>query len=190
VSRRVGVALLVALVAAVPVALAASFSYHNSLGAGDPTQKSRLVEDDPASSCTAQTDAAVQDSEAPHYDRYGFTNSSGSKQCVTVELALDPLMCPANNSAQSAAYSPRFDPSDITVGYLGDSGARPNPSKSYSFEVPAGASFEVTVNETNPNAGCNSYTLTVSGAGITTRPTAAGVVSLRAKAVRRGIRLR
>jgi hypothetical protein len=187
-----GKGLLVALsiaTIAVPAALAASFSFHNSVASDDPNQKGMLAADDPATTCTASTTAALEHLESTNYDLYSFRNASNSTQCVTVELVLDPLLCPIANGLQSAAYSPSFDPSAITVNYLGDIGAKPEPSKSYGFNVPAGATFQVTVNETNPNAGCNSYTLTVTGTGVTTGPTAVGLISFTATRVKRGVRL-
>lgn len=174
-------------------AVAASLSFHGSITSDDPDQKGRLVGDDPATSCTASTAPALAHSEPTNHDLYGFRNTSNSTQCVTVELVPDPLLCPIANSLQSAAYSPEFDPADITANYLGDLGVeKPEPSKSYSFNVPAATAFQVAVNETNPDAGCNGYTLTVSGDGITPGPpTAVVVLSFTVTRARRGgVRLR
>jgi hypothetical protein len=174
----------------VPLAVAASFTFHDSVASDDPNQKGMLAADDPATTCAASTTAALEHLESTNYDLYSFRNASNSTQCVTVEVVLDPLLCPIANTLQSAAYSPSFDPAAITANYLGDIGVRPEPSKSYAFNVPAAAAFQVTVNETNPNAGCNSYTLTVTGTGVTTAPTAVGVLSFTATRVKRGVRLR
>jgi hypothetical protein len=163
------------LLAAVPPALAATYSFHGSIASSDPDQKGRLVPDDPPTTCVGSTAAVRRDAALVNYDVYAFRNASASVQCVKVELTLDPLLCPIANPLQSSAYSPRFDPADVTANYLGDIGAEPDLSKSYSFVVPAGANFDVVVNETNANAGCNSYTVTVDGTGVGPIPTAAGV---------------
>jgi hypothetical protein len=190
VTGRLCSAVVCAAVVAVPAAVAASFTFHDSVSSADSDQKGMLAADDPATTCAASTTAAVGHLESTNYDLYSFRNASNSTQCVTVEVVLDPLLCPVANSLQSAAYSPGFDPAAITANYLGDIGATPEPSKSYAFNVPAGTAFQVTVNETNPNAGCNSYTLTVTGTGVTTSPTAVGLISFAATRVNRGVRLR
>jgi hypothetical protein len=176
---------------AVPAALAAGLTFRGSIGADDPIQRGQLVRDDPGTTCAAPTAAASGDSVPTHYEVYGFRNSTGSTQCVTVDLALDPLLCPGSNPLQSAAYAPRFESADITANYLADIGASPEAAKSYSFDVAAHADFDVTVNETNPGAGCNSYTLTVTGSGIVIRgTTAVGVLYFTATTGRKGILLR
>ena len=188
--RALRVAVAAALVVGVPAAVAASFSFHGSVASADANQKGLLTADDPATTCTASTTAVLERLESTNYDLYNFRNAGDETQCVTVEFVLDPLLCPVANSLQSAAYSPAFDPVNIAANYLGDIGATPETSKSYSFDVPAATSFQVTVNETNPDAGCNGYTLTVSGTGITASPTAVRVISFTATRVRRGVRLR
>ena len=190
VSGRAGVAVICVAAVAAPVALAASFAFHGSIASNDPDQNGLLAGDDPPTTCTASTTAALGHSQSTNYDLYSFRNASESSQCVTVDVILDPLLCPVANPLQSAAYSPFFDPANITANYRGDIGAKPEPSKSYSFNVPAAAPFEVTVNETNPDAGCNSYTLTVSGEGVTLGPTAVRLISFTASRVRSGVRLR
>jgi hypothetical protein len=179
-----------ALVVAIPAALAATFSFRNSVTADDPDQKGQLVRDDPQTTCGVVTGAAIGESEPTNYDLYRFRNASSVTTCVKVELAVDPLLCPVNNPLQSAAYSPEFDSADITANYLGDIGTQPEPTKAYSFNVPPGESFDVTVNETNPNAGCNSYGLTVEGAGITGGPTSVGAHSFTWTRTAQGVLLR
>lgn len=187
--KRLLVALSIAAIA-VPAAVAASLTFHGSINSADPIQKGQLVRDEPGTTCAAPTAAATSNLESTHYDLYRFRNSTASMQCVTVDLELDPLLCPISNPIQSAAYAPRFDPAVITANYVADIGTSPDDSKMYSFEIGAGADFDVTVNETNPGAGCNSYTITVAGSGIVARePTAVGVLSFTARAVPRGVRL-
>lgn len=188
-ARRL-VVLVTALAVVVPAALATSLSFHDSVSAGDPDQKGELLPGDPATSCDSPTTAELGDANLTNYDSYRFRNTRELTTCVTVELALDPLLCPVANPLQSAAYRGAFDPSAITANYLGDIGATPDPTKSYSFNVEAGQNFDVTVNETNPNAGCNGYTLTVTGEGIVGSPTSVGVRSFTAGRIARGVILR
>src|SRR5204863_188450 len=79
-----------------------------------------------------------------HYDAYTFTNSTGGPACVTVDLN---TTCTGTNFIFSAAYLGTFDPANICTNWLADSGLSPNPTRSYSFTVPAGARFVINVHE-------------------------------------------
>jgi len=97
------------------------------------------------------------DTAVRHSDAYTFTNTTGADACVTVELA-------ANCNAQAVAYLNSFDPTNIANNYLGDAGSSAvGASVAFSCNVPAGATFIIVVNEVDPNTGCNSYSLTLSG---------------------------
>jgi hypothetical protein len=68
----------------------------------------------------------------------------------------------------SVLYLGRFNASDsyagsLCNGYLADMGGDTALVVTYSVYVPAGEVFSVVVNERNPDTGCNSYRLTVSG---------------------------
>ena len=54
------------------------------------------------------------------------------------------------NQIFSAAYLDSFDPANLCDNYLGDIGASPLPTGSYSFNVPAGRTFIVVVHEVKP----------------------------------------
>ncbi|HYP21560.1 MAG TPA: S-layer homology domain-containing protein [Chloroflexia bacterium] len=92
-----------------------------------------------------------------HTDVFTYTNSSGSTQCVTVSL--DSTAC-GNGGVGSVAYLTSFNPSSVCSNYLASAPAGPNST--YSFQVPAGATYVVVVRETNIDEGCASYTLRVN----------------------------
>jgi hypothetical protein len=60
------------------------------------------------------------------------------------------------------AYLGSFDPNNICSNWIGDSGSSPNPEQAFSFDVDNGQTFVVVVSELTPDAGCASYTITVS----------------------------
>jgi hypothetical protein len=153
-----------ALVLAVPAAIAATYTYTGSITSSDPTQNARLFLRDPQSTCSLpQPGEPYGTPDFYHYDRYRFKNSAASTRCVSITLA---PFC----EAQSAAYSPSFDPTQTTKNVLGDIGdyVAQSQTKTYSVNVPAGAEFEVTVNEVNQNSFCSTYDLTVSGDDVVT----------------------
>lgn len=127
------------------------------------TQTGRLTQNGVASNCAAQkTFPGVADTNQRRFKIYQFVNNNTSTACITVTL--NAGSCVGASSLFSAAYS-GFNPGDISMNYLGDIGASPNPSRSYSFNVPAGADFQVVVSQLNTNQSCPAYTLTVAGFG-------------------------
>jgi hypothetical protein len=95
-----------------------------------------------------------------HYDAYTFTNTTGVSQCVSVTLN---SACGGVNEVMSEAYLGSYNPANVCANYLADLGSSPPPAGTYSFTVPAGATFVVVVNEINPGGGCTAYTLDVTG---------------------------
>jgi N-acetylneuraminic acid mutarotase len=140
-----------------------------SITTNDPTQTGRIFRDDPPSTCAAPQTCSVADTTPRHYSSSSFTNTTGSNHCVTVTL--DPMTCTGNNALQSAVYLGSFDPANVCANYLADIGNSPDVAKSYSFTVPAGQTFVVTVNEVTANAGCAGYTLRITGICDTATPT-------------------
>jgi hypothetical protein len=142
-----------------------------AITSGDPTQAGRIVRDWVPSTCsTVKTVPGNGDMLAHHYDAYTFANTTGSSQCITVQLTSP---CAGTNDIFSIAYLNSFDPANITANYRGDIGWSPGQdtgSNSYSFTVAAGQPFVVTVYEVTANGGCGSYTLNVTGGS----PTAPG----------------
>lgn len=135
--------------------------FSGAISTTDPEQQGRLYRDEPEGLCSVPVTCAAFDSVARHFDSYTLTNNSGSAVCVTVQV--DTPECTGNNQVQSAAYLGSYNPNNICANFLADIGVSPAPSKTYSFRVPAGASFVVVINEVNAGAGCASYTVTVTG---------------------------
>lgn len=137
-----------------------TISFTGVISTSDPTQLGRLVTVPDASTCNNPRPCpGVLDSLPRHYDAYTLVNPNNTAVCVTVEL--DPLI--TGGLLQSAAYLGSFDPLNPCANYLADIGPIPSAlGGSYSFNVAAGATFVVTVNELIPNQGTLGYDLTVT----------------------------
>ena len=105
------------------------------------------------------TCAVFGDASPHHYDEYTFTNTTGATQCVTVDTN---TACTGTNFIFIAAYLDSFDPDNICTNWIGDSGSSPNPDQPFQFNVDDGQTFVVVVSEVTPEAGCPSYTVTVT----------------------------
>ncbi|HEX6605283.1 MAG TPA: hypothetical protein VF276_00060, partial [Chloroflexia bacterium] len=158
------------LASAGPAAAAtlSTLTIQGSITSADRTQAGRIIRDWAPSACGAVKSAPdTGDTAAHHYDAYNYTNTSASNQCVTVQLR---SACTGSNDVFSIAYLGSFNPASIKTNYRADLGLSPGQDSGttgYSFDVPAGQSFAVTVYEVTANAGCGGYTLDVTGAGIT-----------------------
>ncbi|HEV3470252.1 MAG TPA: hypothetical protein VG148_13085 [Pyrinomonadaceae bacterium] len=138
-----------------------SGTFNGSIGAGDLAQVGRMAQFDPPSDCGGPKPyPGTVDALPRRFDQYNFTNTSAALACVRVTV--NPSGC-GGNEIHSAAYLGSFNPADVSQNYLGDSGAQDDPTLpfSYSFNVPAGASFAVVVHETDAGTGCAAYTMTV-----------------------------
>jgi hypothetical protein len=132
-----------------------------SIDTGDPTQTDRLFRSGIPQTCPASQLCAVFGDPTPHhYDAYTFTNTTGSTQCVTVDTNTP---CTGTNFIFIAAYLGSFDPANICTNWIGDSGFSPNPEQPFQFDLDDGQTVVIVVSEVNPDAGCSSYTVTVSG---------------------------
>ena len=108
-----------------------------------------------------------------HYDSYTFTNTTGSTQCVTVDM--DAMTCTGTNFIFFQAYLGSFDPNNLCTNYLADSGVVRTRRRSFSFNLDDGQTVVIVVNEVDPDAGCVGYSFTVSGicgGGVSPTPTA------------------
>jgi hypothetical protein len=124
-------------------------------------QTGRVNRDGVPSTCqTPKSCPQVLDSDPRRYDSYNFTNQGSQSACYTVSL--DAGSCVGGSFLFSTAYLTSFNPSNLCTNYLADIGASPNPSGSYSFTVPAGATFVVVVHTTDVDALCPAYTLSVT----------------------------
>ncbi|HST52838.1 MAG TPA: M36 family metallopeptidase [Pyrinomonadaceae bacterium] len=127
-----------------------------SIAAGDTTQANRLTRTGSPSTCSGKAFPGETAVATIRYDQYTFTNTSGSAACISVTIAAD-------FAVHSEAYLNSYDPANKGTNFLGDLGVAygaNNQPASYSFNVPAGATYVVVVNETALNAGGN-YTLSV-----------------------------
>lgn len=132
---------------------------YGSITASDPTQAGRLERLNQGMCGVVSAFPGTHDLLTRHFDTYTFTNGSGNTVCVTVTYAGD---CGSGSDLQSVAYLGLYDPTNLQANYLADNGTF-GATGSYSFSVPAGASFVVVMDEVIPNAGCVSYTLSVAG---------------------------
>ena len=126
-----------------------SGTFTGSINIGDPVQEGRIARINPPSDCSGPKQyPGTVDAVARRFDQYTFTNSSGAAACVRVTI--NPSGC-GTSEIFSAAYLGSFNPADVSQNYLGDSGdTPPGQPLTYSFNVPAGATFVVVVHEIEP----------------------------------------
>ena len=145
---------------------------YGSINSGDPTQVNRVFRSSTASSCGGPLrPCSIVTAGAIHYNAYSFTNTTGSTQCVTVNLYTS---CGGTNNIFTVAYLGSFDPNNVCTNYLADEGQSPNPENQFSFNLENGQAVVLVVSEVTSGAGCPSYVMTVSGvcvAGPTPTPT-------------------
>ena len=120
------------------------------IAAGDPTQANRVFRGGTPSDCGGRPFPGLNADPSPvvrRFDQYTYVNSSGSPICVKVTLKAD------NAGIHSVAYLGSYNPADISQNYLGDLGVAyaANTEASYSFTVPAGATYVIVVHEITPN---------------------------------------
>ena len=144
-----------------------------SIDTNDPTQNDRLNRGVISGCCgTTYSCQIFGDGQLHHYNAHTFTNTTGSTQCVTVGIDTD---CQGSNFIFTAAYLGTFDPNNICTNWIADEGQSPIPGNPtpFSFNIEDGQTFVLVVNEVTANAGCPSYTMTVSGlcGGVTPTPT-------------------
>lgn len=140
-----------------PCELCPNQTITGAIGESSLLQNGRLVRDGIASSCgTAKPCPGVSGTGTRSYDAYTFFNG-GSSACITVALR-------AESDLFSAAYLGSHDPTALCTRYLADrgTGTQTEPVRDYSFDVPAGTTFVVVVNQVNLDDN-GPYTLTVSG---------------------------
>ncbi|MEO8191128.1 MAG: FG-GAP-like repeat-containing protein [Acidobacteriota bacterium] len=135
-----------------------------AITAADSTQTARLGRFAPPSVCgTAKTCPGPFSTGTRHFDSYTYTNTAATTRCITVDLA--PTCSQAATQLFSAAYLGTYDPANLCTNYLADPASSPlnGGIVSYSFDIAAGATFVVVVNEVNQDTFCSSYTIKVAG---------------------------
>jgi subtilisin-like proprotein convertase family protein len=139
-----------------------------AIAAGDTTQTGRLFRDGVPSECvgTAKTCPGPSGTATLRFDKYTLTNQNASPACVTVTPT---STCGLNMFAAAylTSYTPPPPSGNLCTNYLGDNGLSPQSTnglgQSFSFTVPAGATFVLVVNEITANTPCASYSLLVEG---------------------------
>ncbi len=136
-------------------------TYVGSITSSDSSQTSRLISVGlPPSTCNTPRSCPgvdTADTTTHNYDSYTYTNTSGSAQCVTVNV----MPGCSNNALTSIAYLGSYDPANKCTNYLAD-GARGGPQNTYSFTLPAGQTAVVIIFEHNGGVGCENYTLNIT----------------------------
>ena len=146
-----------------PTCAGAPIPFNGSLATGDAQQTARMGRDGNPSGCAVPKGCPGPLGTGPRlYDTFTFANNGGSTACLKVDLTAG--CSPATNPIMAAGYLDSFDPNNLCTNYLGDPGGSPNPSNSFSVNVPAGHNLILNVHEINPGlAGCSSYSGQVSG---------------------------
>ncbi|MFL6235846.1 MAG: hypothetical protein ACJ76N_22135 [Thermoanaerobaculia bacterium] len=159
-----GVAVAVALSPPGSAQQSCPFTAGGAVLVSDPAQVGALVPSGVPDTCQVTAPCVAQGSQPVHYDLYNLVNNNtAAPTCVTAKLT---AACGVQGVTELylAAYSPTFNPSSICQGYLGSSGMTAiNSQVSASFQVPAGAPFQVVVSL--PTGGQCEYTLNVTGCG-------------------------
>lgn len=152
-----------------PAAPADCTNITGSIGPGDQTQTGVLLSG-LATACgvpdTCAIDAGRPGNHA--YDAYTFFNTTNAFQCVTI-AATTSLDCGIGN-IEGAAYVGSFDSSNICTNWLGGAVFGNGADASFSVTVGPDSQFVVVLSERAAGAGCSSYTLNVTGPGITCAP--------------------
>jgi hypothetical protein len=136
----------------------------NVLDANDPTQLDRLGRDGQPSGCSGKACPGGGFPGTKRFQTFNFTNNSAAAACftVTINAALGGA-----GDIESAAYLGTYDPTNLCLNYLGDTGivglGTTVGSAAYSFTVPAGAQFVVVVNTTGTITASSQFSGTVSG---------------------------
>lgn len=158
-------------------ASASAQTFNGSITLGDLTQNGRMFRDGVPSDASLPPKAfpGVFDPGTPyHYDAYTFVNPFAVTTAFTITLATNTVSV----FPFSETYLGSFDPTNIGTNYLADGGSSADSGAPsiYSFNIPAGASFTVVVNEVTPSAGVADYELTLSPAAVPEPSTAATLV--------------
>jgi hypothetical protein len=161
---------------------------NGTLSAEDPVQEGRLGRNAVSSVCgTAKACPGVFGTGNRRYDVHTFVNGP-APTCATITTTATGGG--AAGAIVPVAYLNSYTPpgvgsgGNICINYLGDPGASPNTTNSFSVDIPANATFVVAVQEANANQAAGS-TYTVEVAGLVGTGTGNGVCPLPPTAVSR-----
>jgi len=141
---------------------------NSTLTTADLTQADRLGRDGSPSTCSGKACPGGGFAGTKYYKTYNFSNTGGAPACITVTInaALSNPTTDGTGDIESAAYLGSYDPTNLCLNYLGDSGVvglgTTVPNVSYSFTVPAQSNFVVVVNTTGTTTS-SQFSGTVSG---------------------------
>jgi hypothetical protein len=135
----------------------------NTLTTADLTQGDRLGRDGLPSTCSGKDCPGGGFVGTKYYKTFNFRNNGGAPACFTVKIN---AALGGAGDIESAAYLGSYDPTNLCLNYLGDSGVvglgTTVPNASYSFMVPAQSDFVVVVNTTGTTTS-SQFSGTVSG---------------------------
>ncbi|MEO5720352.1 MAG: dockerin type I domain-containing protein [Chthoniobacterales bacterium] len=141
---------------------------NGTLAAGDLVQEGRMGRAAPASSCgTAKPCPTIFGAGDRRYDVLTFPNGPGAACATITTTATSPV---GTNPIFPVAYLNSYTPpgvgtgTNICLNYLGDPGASPNTTNTFSVDVPANSTLVIVVQEINAAQPSGSgYTVQVSG---------------------------
>lgn len=127
----------------------------------DPTQMDRLFRGNEPTNCGAPNTCSSL-SGTYHYRSHTFVNTSSAPSCITTKITTE---CEGSNAIFAGAYLESFDPTNICTNNIGDTGMSPTNGSPvvFGYDVPSGATFVIVVAEVTANAGCEAYTVEISG---------------------------
>lgn len=133
------------------VAAAACKTFVSRIINTDATENTRLFRDANPSVCgTTKPYPSPAVAGAFHYKSYTIQNTMSSTNCVTVNLTnLDPTY-----QLHLVAYTGNFNPANIALNYMGDSGSSSVGSTvaTMNLTMPANSTMVIVVNETTANS--------------------------------------
>lgn len=185
-----GLVLVASLVFAIASAQAAPITVTGQVTASDPDSTGRPANTGGTWTCASAPAVPTTGGGTTNYDVYTFQNASAtSATCVTVTVTHP---CDASfSSIEVVAYLGSFDPAAPIANFVAKYGSGfCGGTNSFSFNLPAGASFQVVLfaldGETSP------YTMVVDGTGegVIRVPTAVMFRAVAATQASRGVLVR
>ncbi|MDQ2805863.1 MAG: hypothetical protein M3Z04_02900, partial [Chloroflexota bacterium] len=126
-----------------------------SIGPSDPSHTSIPDDVGAPSSCGVPKTCPATFGTAPYnYDSYSYSNTSGSPQCITVQL--DGSGCGSSSDGiQAEIYANYYDPTSFCTNYLGDTGNQTaHGLTTMSVTVPGNTMLVIVVEEYTNTRGC------------------------------------
>lgn len=138
---------------------------NGSLATPDGNFTQRLNRNGTGSSCISPKTCDIFATGTFAYKTHTFTNPANFAQCVSVTLN-SPCAAGTNENLQSNVYLTSFNPTDICTNYLADPGLSlgiPATAQSFSFEIPANATYVIVVMDVaNAGSSCKDYTINIA----------------------------